>query len=275
MHGKVSGTLLAAAAGASLMGAACWLPGASSAPRTAAANRAVESDRVVARSISTQPSSRTNRVKAPQSFDRYRRLIESNPFSPRLPNAVNPTTTITSSALVLPPAGSGTSTEKAAAPPSSAPGPATPAAPPDPLKDWAYVGTVAIGPDVYAVVENKASKQGYYLKVGDSFEGATVEQIGQAEVLVTLAGASRFLSKSSAFNATPLNAAAAPGGAPGGVPGGAGPGGKPGGPAPGAPPQPGTRPAPAGPKAAPQAAPAGARLTVPAGGAIRLAAPAR
>lgn len=171
---------------------------------------------------------------APPSFDRYRRLLEQNPFSPRLPKKLllpPPPLVGPPAPPVLPPAEKPTDAKK----PETAPAAAPPKAPeaPDPLKDWVYSGTVAIGSDVYAVVENKASKQGRYLKAGDELQGATVDGIAQSELSLTLNGAPRTLAKSTAFSVTPLNgnagggAPANPGGAPGqpGQPGKAPPGG--------------------------------------------------
>jgi hypothetical protein len=189
---------------------------------------------------------------APASFDRYRRLLELNPFSPRLPKKVAPPViTPVNPPPVIPPVGPGGEKPAEVKKPDAPPAPPAVPAPPDPLKDWVYSGTVAIGGDVYAVVENKANKQGRYVKVGDDFEGATVDQVAQSDLVITLNGQSRTLPKSTAFNVTPLNGAG--GAAPGGGPGAPGPGG------PGAPGAPGGKPGGPAPAGAPAGLPAGAR----------------
>ena len=252
MQGKVSGALLGTAVGACLVAAVVWMPRTGSEPRAATDGHTVEPQRDTER-VALAPAPPARRARAASTFDRYHRLIKLNPFHPRLPKAADPSpTTVTPAAPVLPPASAPASAEKPATPSTGATPPPVAAAPPDPLKDWTYVGTVAIGPDVYAVVENKASKQGRYVRVGENFEGAVVEQIGQSAILVSLAGASRTLTKSSTFNATPLNASAPGGGtgAPGGpgTPGGP-PGARPGTTPPGAPPRPGGPAPSAGPSA--------------------------
>jgi hypothetical protein len=279
MQRKVSGTVLLAAAGGCVLASSFWLPGARSEARPG--RKPVTPEKREAQ-FSVTESDPPVASAPPASFDRYKRLIEQNPFSPRLPKAAVPGAPVLgapSSAPVLPTADKlvGPPAPVAPAPPSGAP-PAPPA-PPDPLKDWAYTGTVAIGADVYAVFENKASKQGRYLKAGDGLEGAVIDQVGQDEVALTLGGAQRMLSKSSAFNATPLNAAGG-GGAPTGNPGAPGSPGGPGGPgAPGAPGsappnRPGGAPRPAGgaPVMTRPSPPPGA-MSVPAGVEFKLAPP--
>jgi hypothetical protein len=199
-------------------------------------------------------------------FERYRPLLDRNPFAPRLPRpAASPEA---GSAPELPAVQVQTKEEpKTDQPPKPTAAAAAPQ-PPDPLKDWAYTGTVAIGDDVYAVLENKTAKRGEYVKVGGAFEGAIVQHIAQGEISVALGGQTRSLPKSGAFNPTPLNASAPTGPAPGGSPGPPGaPAGVPGRPSPPGPgaPVPGPTPpggavVPAGavpvPPAAPAAAPA-------------------
>jgi hypothetical protein len=203
---------------------------------------------------------------ADPGFDRYRSLLERNPFAPRLPKppVASATVTIEKPAPQLPPAGE----KPAEAKKPDAPAAAKPPEPPDPLKDWTYSGTVAIGEQVYAVVENKPAKRSQYLKVGDTLDGGMVEHIAQDELALNLGGQPRSLRKSSAFNATPLNAAAG-GAAPAGAPN---PGG-----APGAPPRPGApgQPPPGAPGGAPTPAKGAptptAPVTLPAG--VRISAP--
>jgi hypothetical protein len=173
-------------------------------------------------------------------FERYRDLLKRNPFSPRLPRPpaaapAKPASTLLDDFFpVLPPVTPVEVKQPVAPPPAPTP------PPPDPMGDWTYTGTVAIGDQVYAVVESKSSKSGQYLKVGDNLQGGTIQHIAQDQITLTLNGQPRTLAKSSAFNITPLNAAAAPGAPAPGQPGAPGqpPPGMPGGPPgmPGAPP---------------------------------------
>lgn len=224
----------------------------------------------------SQPAvERSTAVELDPSFERYRGLIRRNPFAPKLPPPVSIAPVATAPPLLPPVNGSGAPTdEKPGEGGKGSPPAAAPAEPPDPFRDWTYTGTVVIGDQVYAVVENKTSKRGEYVKPGDSFQGAQVEVVAQNELRLSFNGSPKALPKSSAFNATPLNAppSAAPAGAPGqpGRPGA--PGAKPGGPTPpgtkpGAPTAPGAIPAGPAPAAAPGAA-GPAVLTAPT--AIRI-----
>lgn len=273
MRRKVDRSALTGAAGLGVVAVALGvLPGIPSAnqqrrPEAGAVEAPAASDRARPASVTRAPAA----APADPSFERYRRLLELNPFSPRLPKktpSVSPPPA-QSSVPVLPLVGPPV--------PAKEPDTASPPAPvklpeaPDPLKDWVYSGTVAIGGDVYAVLENKSSKQGRYLKAGDVLEGATIESVAQTELALTLNGMPRTLAKSSAFNATPLNASAG-GGQPN--PGGSAPG-QPGGPGgPGGPMPPG-----GAPSAAPSGGPAVRRATptvmpAPVGAVLSAPAPA-
>ena len=269
MQRKVDRSLVTGAAGVGMLAVAVWL-----LPGVPSANQQRDAGLRPARVSQAEPESQIEpdekkpaQEPAPPSFERYRRLLEMNPFSPRLPKKLPgaPPPLVGPPAPVLPAVGNPADAKK----PETAPPAAPPKAPepPDPLKDWVYSGTVAIGGDVYAVVENKASKQGRYLKTGDNLEGATVDAIAQSELSVTLNGAPRTLAKSSAFSATPLNAAggaapANPGGNPGqpGGPGGPMPAG---GPPPGGPGGPVMRRSGPPPTGGPVAAPTGVILSAP------------
>jgi hypothetical protein len=176
------------------------------------------------------------------SFDRYQELLRRNVFAPRVKPRTEPSIVVTPAPGPpgpLPPVTGPPAPEKPAEPVKPAPPP-----PPDPLGDWAYSGTVILGDEVYAVMENRTSKQGVYVREGQPFAGGTVQRIAQGAVVLALGGATRTMSKSTAFNATPLDAPAASG-QPQGGPGGPGtpqPGAphvggpsRPGQPAPGAP----------------------------------------
>jgi hypothetical protein len=203
--------------------------------------------------------------EAAPSFDKYRPLLERNPFTPRLPAKPAPPARV---GPVLPPA-----TAKPAEPakpvtPAPPVTPSFPPGPPDPLKDTIYSGTVMIGNAVYAVLEDKTTHRGQYVKEGDTFQGGSLLRITQGTLLLKFGEETRSLHKSTAFNATPLNAppAAAGGGSgsgPGGVPNGGGPGGGPGG-APGGPGGPGGRSRGGSPSPSPPGAPVGKITTLSA-----------
>lgn len=251
-----------AAAGATVVGLA--VIGMNGEP--ARSQETGKADRPAVKSVPRTMEKTAPAEVADPSFERYRGLLRRNPFAPKLPPPPVAVKPVTPEAPVLPPPAGAPTTEKPkeeVKKPETAAPPAPPA-PPDPLKDWTYTGTVVFGDEVYAVLENKTSKRGEYVKTGGMFEGFKVELIAQSELRLNQAGGIRALAKSSAFNATPLNA---PAGAPAGAPGPGGPG-APGGPmGPGGPGGPGARPSggpmPAGARPAGPAAPV--MKTAPAG----------
>ncbi len=117
------------------------------------------------------------------------------------------------------------------APPTVAmPEPPSMPAPIDPFVDYAYTGTVSTGDTKMALVENSKTKEGQYLKVGDSFLGGSITAIADRSVTVNVAGVARTMAKNEDFSLTPLNKSAAyltaappaaPGGPQAGGPGGA------------------------------------------------------
>lgn len=247
MRRKVDRSLLTGAAGIGVFAVTMGvLPGIPSANQQRGLRAKVatspEGHDGVRVALAEQPAT----TSTPPSFERYRRLLERNPFAPRLPKKQP---VLASPVLVtppvLPPVEKPAEVKKPEAAPAAAP--VKPPETPDPLKDWVYSGTVAIGGDVYAVVENKASKQGRYLKAGEELQGAIVESVTQTELGLTLNGTPRTLPKSSAFNATPLNAGTGGGPQPNS---GSGAPGQPGGPPPGGP-MPAGAPSPASPGGAP------------------------
>lgn len=213
----------------------------------------------------TKPTNVTE--SPPPAFDRYRSLLDRNPFAPKL-SPLRPAASGKGPAQAAPALPPAQGTEQAG---PAAAAQAAPAAPPgpgphDPLKDWVYSGTVAIGPEVYAVVENKAARRSEYLREEDPFQGGTVLRIATGALLLSFGSETRSLPKSTAFNATPLNAmpAAAPA-APGGIAGRPGGPGTPAQPA-GAPPAASGPGSPAGPGALAPGPP-------PAAGAVPAGAP--
>lgn len=125
------------------------------------------------------------------------------------------------------------------APPPAVPAPPPPAPEPDPLADYAYTGTVEADGQVMALVENKKTRDGQYLKAGDSFQGRTVSAITERTLTLGGPGTERVLAKTDNYALTSLDKSAPyltaqpqpgqPGqpGAPGqpGGPGAGGPGG--------------------------------------------------
>lgn len=104
----------------------------------------------------------------------------------------------------------------------------------DPFADYAYTGTVVMGDEYVALVENAKTKEGTYLRRGDQFMGGTVGEITDKGLTVMVAGSPRTLNKTDEFKLTPLDKDAAfrtqTPGAPGqpGMPGMGGPFGMPG-----------------------------------------------
>lgn len=116
-----------------------------------------------------------------------------------------------------------------APPPPPPPAPA----PVNPFADYAYTGTVTIDGQLMALVENTKTKEGQYLKAGDSFLGGTVSGVDERTLTIHVAGTDQRLAKTDNFSLTPLDKSApyltaqpAQPGQPG-APGQAGPGGLP------------------------------------------------
>jgi hypothetical protein len=269
MKGEMARPLMIGAVGLLGIAAAVAWPGApSSSTRvpTRPGKRHVEMASMEAVKAEVRERAPVLVASAAPSFNSYQGLLKQNPFAPKLP-AKAPAAGPKTPAPSLPPAGVLVGPPAPSATPPAPPAPpAAPPEPPDPLKDWIYSGTVAIGDDIYAVMENKTTHRGEYVKTGDPFEGGTVQTIAQGALALSLNGQVRNLPKSTAFNATPLNAPAGagngqPGGAPnggqpGGAPGAGGPWGgptKPGGKSPSG--TPGATPAPTAPGATPVMAP--------------------
>lgn len=107
--------------------------------------------------------------------------------------------------------------------------PALPAVPEkiDPFNDYAYSGTVTMDGESVALVENSKTREGLFLKKGETFLGGTVGEITDRSLKVTIAGVERMMAKTDNFKLTPLDKSAAyltpaapgaPGGAPGAMP---------------------------------------------------------
>jgi hypothetical protein len=130
-------------------------------------------------------------------FDRYAQLAKTNVFSQRRSQP--------------PP-----SQPKPVPPPPPLPKPDDQTQPPPKPKvdlvGWSYVGYVEAGGELLGILQNETTLSCKYLAVGDSFEGATVEEISR-ESLGLRSGASRVtLSRPRDFSVTPLEKV--PGGEP-------------------------------------------------------------
>jgi uncharacterized membrane protein YgcG len=115
--------------------------------------------------------------------------------------------------------------------------------PVNPFAEYSYTGTVNMNGRMVALIENTRSKDGQYLKEGDSFMGGTVASVSERSVTIDVAGKQEMLAKTDTFKLTPFDksapfltqqpAAGAPGapgqagGAPGQARAGAMPGGTP------------------------------------------------
>jgi len=81
--------------------------------------------------------------------------------------------------------------------------------PPDPLTDFVYSGSVTLGGKRYALVENSKTKEGKYVKAGDTLLGEKVRQVGPEQLVLRQGSKTRTLAKSETINLTPLNQSAA------------------------------------------------------------------
>jgi hypothetical protein len=78
----------------------------------------------------------------------------------------------------------------------------------DPFADYAYTGTVNMGGQMVALIENTKTREGQYYKQGDSFLGGTISEITERGVSVNIAGAPKTLAKTDNFKLTPLDKSA-------------------------------------------------------------------
>ncbi|MCW3097400.1 MAG: hypothetical protein JWL77_3018 [Chthonomonadaceae bacterium] len=75
----------------------------------------------------------------------------------------------------------------------------------DPFAQWSYTGTVHMGDITMALLENIQTREGQYVKAGDSFMGAQVKNVSDQMVTLSSAGKPALLAKSDNINVTPLN----------------------------------------------------------------------
>ena len=80
--------------------------------------------------------------------------------------------------------------------PPTPPGPSTAPAPlPDPMAGWEYVGDVEIDGQRLALLERKDSKEGIYLRAGDSFSGGKVASFDKQQIRIAMADSERGISR--------------------------------------------------------------------------------
>jgi hypothetical protein len=79
---------------------------------------------------------------------------------------------------------------------------------PDRFTNYVYTGSVTIDGQIQALIENTRTREGWYLKAGDNFQGAAVTSIDAQSVTLDVDGEPRLFAKSGYFNAVPLNASA-------------------------------------------------------------------
>jgi len=106
-------------------------------------------------------------------------------------------------------------------------GAATATAPPPPA--WIYAGYATVNGNPMAIVEKSDTKQGEFLTLGQTLDGATVSGISPQAIKLTRGAETTEMKISDAFTATPLNEPPKPQAAPGqdrrgrgGFPGGGG-----------------------------------------------------
>ncbi|MBM3495245.1 MAG: hypothetical protein FJX72_13125 [Armatimonadetes bacterium] len=75
----------------------------------------------------------------------------------------------------------------------------------DPFADYAYTGTVTMGEEHVALIENAKTKEGMYVRRGDQFLGGTVSEISDKGVTVSVAGSAKTLYKTEEYKLTPLD----------------------------------------------------------------------
>lgn len=75
----------------------------------------------------------------------------------------------------------------------------------NPFEDWAYTGTIHSGSEITALLENTKTKEGNFVKVGDTVLGERVSSITDQMVTVGATGHPRMLAKTDTMNVTQLD----------------------------------------------------------------------
>lgn len=80
----------------------------------------------------------------------------------------------------------------------------------NPLSSWSYTGTVTMGDQTMALLENQQSHEGQYVKIGDTFLGAKVVSVSDQMVTLKSGDKPTLLAKSDNITVTPFDRSAAP-----------------------------------------------------------------
>jgi len=75
----------------------------------------------------------------------------------------------------------------------------------DPFAQVVYTGTVTIGEEKQALLENQRTKEGWYLHQGDPFMGAKIVRIDDNAITLNVHGQMRRIPKSNVYNLVPLD----------------------------------------------------------------------
>jgi hypothetical protein len=88
------------------------------------------------------------------------------------------------------------------------PPPTPPVEPINPFADWAYTGTIRMGEQTIALLENTKTKEGQYVRPGDTIMGAEVTVVTDQMVTLSAAGKPNMIAKSDNITVTQLDKSA-------------------------------------------------------------------
>lgn len=88
------------------------------------------------------------------------------------------------------------------------PAPRVDVAPVNPFEDWSYTGTIRMGEETMALLENSKTKEGQYVRAGDRVMGAEVSAVTDQTVTLRSAGKPYTIAKSDNITVTPLDKSA-------------------------------------------------------------------
>lgn len=88
------------------------------------------------------------------------------------------------------------------------PAPVLQIVPVNPFADWSYTGTMHVGSETTALIENEKTHDGQFVKVGDSFLGAKVKGVTDEMVTLVQDGKPTLLARSDNMVVTPLDKSA-------------------------------------------------------------------
>lgn len=76
----------------------------------------------------------------------------------------------------------------------------------DPLDDYTFTGVVTVEERTMALIENKQTREGVYVEVGDRFLNGTIAAINEGAVSLDTKQGRRLLARNEKYSFTPLNA---------------------------------------------------------------------